>query len=421
MPPLPDPLYDETKTKLERLARRLNDVEVFQVPRLRDHAGSVALQQQYAAEVREDLESCRRELQILETFVDDIRNAERRKEMNDELDILIPKVEDLKKAFRAALLESKRKIDSQTSSYREEMLRSGSGMQASSSRTRGSNSYVVVLVPLTTISHYVFFREDAVMHASEAVTDALRQTTQLMQQELERSILSTQLLEESTKTMQSTSDLYTTFGTLLTTSKTLIASLQQADWLDRMIIFSSLAIFLLAVAYIVKKRVIDRGLWLAFWWVKYLPMPKRSAAQVAVNVGKATLSSVSSSTPPPASIATESVTAATEFATTLSSLIATASTLSSAIPSITSSAQSAIEDELSSAPTPSTSVSPEPSDSSVSLASSIIDDLMAQVTATPVPQNEAMPTDGDLDAEPIPTMTEPAPTTHSHVHVHEDL
>lgn len=64
MPPLPDPLYDETKTKLERLERRLNDAQVFQVPRLRNHVGTVALQQQYAAELREDLESCRRELQV---------------------------------------------------------------------------------------------------------------------------------------------------------------------------------------------------------------------------------------------------------------------------------------------------------------------------------------------------------------------
>jgi len=39
-----------------------------------------------------------------------------------------------------------------------------------------------------------FRRDDAVMHASEATTEALRQTTQLMQQELERSILSTQML-----------------------------------------------------------------------------------------------------------------------------------------------------------------------------------------------------------------------------------
>lgn len=64
MPPPPDTLYDETRTKLERIERRLNEAESFQIPRLRDHVGTLALQQQYAAELREDLESCRRELQV---------------------------------------------------------------------------------------------------------------------------------------------------------------------------------------------------------------------------------------------------------------------------------------------------------------------------------------------------------------------
>jgi hypothetical protein len=64
MPPLLDTLYDETKTKLERIERRLNDAASFQIPRLRNHIGTLALQQQYSAELREDLESCRRELQV---------------------------------------------------------------------------------------------------------------------------------------------------------------------------------------------------------------------------------------------------------------------------------------------------------------------------------------------------------------------
>lgn len=102
----------------------------------------------------------------------------------------------LKKEFRSALLESKRSIDAQTPSHRDELLRS-SALQTpgASGAQRGSNTYV----PYAEIHSFVLnnveiYREDAVMHASEAVTDALRQTTQLMQQELERSVLSTQLL-----------------------------------------------------------------------------------------------------------------------------------------------------------------------------------------------------------------------------------
>jgi len=130
------------------------------------------------------------------------------------------------------------------------------------------------------------------MNASAAVTDALRRTTVLMQQELERSALSTRMLgtslglplvihynysctEESTQTMAMTSDLYSSFSMLLNASKGLVTSLEKADWLDRLLILLSLSFFLLVVAYIIKKRVIDKGLWLAFWWVRYLPLPRR--------------------------------------------------------------------------------------------------------------------------------------------------
>lgn len=65
--------------------------------------------------------------------------------------------------------------------------------------------------------------------------------------------------------------MYSAFGTLLTTSKTLVTALERSDTLDRILIGASILLFCLVAAYIVKKRVIDKGLWLAFWWVKYLP------------------------------------------------------------------------------------------------------------------------------------------------------
>ena len=134
---------------------------------------------------------------------------------------------------------------------------------------------------------------DALMNASTAVTETLRRTTALMQQELERSDLSTQMLgayfrfssvihpnyactEESTQTMTMTSDLYSSFSTLLNSSKSLVIALEKADWLDRLLMLLSLGFFFLAVAYIIKKRVIDKGFWLAFWWVRYIPLPRQA-------------------------------------------------------------------------------------------------------------------------------------------------
>ena len=65
MPPIPDPLHDETLLKLDKLSRRLEDAQSFQITRLRNHTGSIAVQQQYAAELREDTESYRRELEVV--------------------------------------------------------------------------------------------------------------------------------------------------------------------------------------------------------------------------------------------------------------------------------------------------------------------------------------------------------------------
>lgn len=55
------------------------------------------------------------------------------------------------------------------------------------------------------------------------------------------------------------------------TSRQLITALEKADWLDRLLILSGLAFFLLVVLFILKQRIVDRGLRIAFWWTRFLP------------------------------------------------------------------------------------------------------------------------------------------------------
>ena len=92
--------------------------------------------------------------------------------------------------MRAALLASKRAIDSRASSNREELLRSSVLKQPKA--TDGKATYVTKRIFLVFLS--CSLREDAVMKAQSDVTDALRRTMGLMQKELERSVLSTQML-----------------------------------------------------------------------------------------------------------------------------------------------------------------------------------------------------------------------------------
>lgn len=58
---------------------------------------------------------------------------------------------------------------------------------------------------------------------------------------------------------------------LLGASKQLVTALEKADWLDRLLIFAALAFFALIVIFILKQRLVDRGLRIAFWWTRFLP------------------------------------------------------------------------------------------------------------------------------------------------------
>jgi protein transport protein SEC20 len=55
------------------------------------------------------------------------------------------------------------------------------------------------------------------------------------------------------------------------TSKQLISALAKSDALDRLLIISALAFFFLVVLFVIKQRVVDRGLRIALWWTRYLP------------------------------------------------------------------------------------------------------------------------------------------------------
>ena len=109
------------------------------------------------------------------------------------------------------------------------------------------------------------------MKTNSDVTDALRRTVSLMQAELERSVLTTQMLDSSTASLRSTSLQHDTLNSVMSTSKQLITALEKSDWLDRILIISGFVFFLLVVLFILKQRIIDRGFKIAFWWTRFLP------------------------------------------------------------------------------------------------------------------------------------------------------
>ncbi len=63
MPPVPT-FDDATNASIASIRRRQNDLREFQLPRLRSCSNSLTVQQEYAAEVREDLEAITRLVEV---------------------------------------------------------------------------------------------------------------------------------------------------------------------------------------------------------------------------------------------------------------------------------------------------------------------------------------------------------------------
>jgi protein transport protein SEC20 len=64
MPPLPLTFDDATSASITSIQRRQRDLREFQIPRLRSCSESLATQQQYATELRDDLETVQRLIEV---------------------------------------------------------------------------------------------------------------------------------------------------------------------------------------------------------------------------------------------------------------------------------------------------------------------------------------------------------------------
>ncbi|KAH8101157.1 Sec20-domain-containing protein [Cristinia sonorae] len=262
MAPIPSVLPSEIQERISSLTRKEKDIFEFQIPRLRDCKGTLATQQQYAAELREDVDGFARDVDGLDTEVDDLKGERSRRELRVVVSSFRDSLTRMRKETRSALLTSKRAIDANSTSNREELFRS-----AAVREKQDLNEKVT---------------EDALMEASNNVTEALQRTIALMQGELEKSVLSTQLLDASTATLKSTSTTHDVLDNLMVTSKHLITALEKSDWLDRLLIFAALAFFVLVVLFILKQRLVDRSLRIALFWTRFLPSSSsgKSAASV---------------------------------------------------------------------------------------------------------------------------------------------
>ncbi|KAF8439091.1 Sec20-domain-containing protein [Boletus edulis BED1] len=294
----------EAQALLESVERRRNDLSTFQIPRLRACTGPLATQQAWAAEIREDIEQLAKQVEELDVLIDDQRTDRARTALKAKVDEHLKMLDGLRKDSRAAVLASKRAIDAQTRSQREELL-----LRSPSVREQVTPSNEKVT-------------EDVLIKANNNVTDALQRTIGLMQKELEQSVLSSQLLESSTANLQSASQEHDMLNLLIGTSKQLVTALEQTDWLDRVLIIAALVFFGLVVLFILKQRILDRGLRIAFWWTRFVPGLDGSRGRATGEKLKEVVTDVGAGTS-----LTSVVVAATAIPSTLASVLAVTATL----------------------------------------------------------------------------------------------
>ncbi|KAI5887057.1 Sec20-domain-containing protein [Schizophyllum commune H4-8] len=326
MAPIPATIDEETQETLKRTRRRQIDLVESQIPRLRQCTGPLAAQQALAADVRDDLDTFARLLESLSLIAEDSRSPNLRREVDD----LNKSLTRLRQDFRTALLESARNVKAQARANRDELLRSSA---ASQEKGAGANEKIT---------------EDVLMRANNDVTDALRRTVAAMQNELERSVLSTQMLESSTASLKATSSAHDTLTNVMGTSKQLLAALERTDWLDRLLILSAMFFFCIVVLLIVKERVFDRSMRIAFWWTRLIPnfsgdvelldQLEKGAAQATASLSSI-VAEVSDTLTEAGSTLTESMTSSTPT----TSLV---QTIASSPTTILSQATEAIHNEL---------------------------------------------------------------------------
>ncbi|KAL4249862.1 Sec20-domain-containing protein [Abortiporus biennis] len=267
MAPLPSTIDADVQARIDSLQRKQKDLFDFQIPRLKNCKGPLILQQQYAAEVRDDIEQFAKVVETLGIAVDDQRRERDRNELRHIVEDLQHTLARLRKDSRSALLVSKRAIDANSLSNREELL------QSSAMKEKQDLNEKVA--------------EDALMKANNDVTVALHRTIDLMQGELERSVLSSQLLDQSTASLRSASKTHDVLDGLMVTSKHLITALEKSDWLDRLLILAALLFFILVVLFILKQRLVDRSLRIVLFWTRFIPSSSKAKLADAMEKGSA--------------------------------------------------------------------------------------------------------------------------------------
>ncbi|CAO3682654.1 unnamed protein product [Rhizopus microsporus] len=222
------------------------------------HVNSLTVQREISDLIKSDLRSLEEKIASIKLLAEE----------DDNQDLILKRLSEyenqlrhLQANSRQAMLTSKRQIINMEKRNREELfgrtVNESSFSEQFELKQRGIQK-----------SHH----DHELLRASSDVTEALRRTSTLMQQELEKSTLSATMLAESSRTLSNTYSEYQNLGALVNISKRVITQLEASDWFDRILLSIGLFFFCFVVLYIIKKRTWDVGI----SWISWLTRSTRS-------------------------------------------------------------------------------------------------------------------------------------------------
>ncbi|KAF9544101.1 hypothetical protein EC957_012396 [Mortierella hygrophila] len=258
MPPIQSTFVPRhVQVQMDALRKQYHGLEGL-ISRLNNLTGSpLSVQQELARSAREESKAIESKIEDLRLLADEQDRESDRALVVAMLEKIETQFKQQQQAVRQAILSSKQTIDRETKSERELLLKgSKSAIELSEIRRRGAGQ--------GNDSEYM-------LNTSKEHNESLSRTLKLMREEVERTAHSAKVIDESSKTLKVTVGEYHAYDEVLKRGKGLITKLNQADWMDRLLIGFGLLVFSLVVMYILKKRIADRGVSL----VGYLFMPLR--------------------------------------------------------------------------------------------------------------------------------------------------
>lgn len=222
-------------------------------------AGPASLQADLVASIRELLQQFHRDLCYAESFVEDVDNIDERDAMRLTIARLRCDHGTHQRLYRRALFRAQENLKHDRKRQVTALAMTGdSPVDATVKKNVGG-------LKVVKSKREGNARSAAVLQASSDVTAGLRKTHALMSEELSRTALSQELLDESSATLERLNEEYTTFGTILIGSKRLLKELENADRIDQLWIWGSFGFFCLVVAFILYRRILSRPVNALIW------------------------------------------------------------------------------------------------------------------------------------------------------------